>query len=70
MDLLTRRAAARLYDIERDPRFELERSYRGGCRISGRQRERVAQMRARLDREIMQQIHDGERNYRGGYGRR
>lgn len=70
MGLLTRREAARLYDMERDLRREMERSYRSGFGISGRERERIAPMQAGLDWEITQQMRDGERNYRGGYGRR
>ena len=65
MGLLTR-----LDDKELDRRREIARSYRSGFGIFGRERQCVAQMRARLDREIMQQMRDGERTCRGGYGRR
>jgi hypothetical protein len=70
MGLLTRREAVRLYDMERDLRREMERSYRNGFGISSRERERISHMQARLDREITQQLRDGERNYRGAPGRR
>jgi hypothetical protein len=70
MGLLTRREAARLWAMERDLRIEAERSYRSGYGVSPRERERLAEMRARLDREISRQIRDDDREYRGGYGRR
>ncbi len=64
MGLLTRREAARLWEMERDLRREMERAYRNGFGISGRERERIANKRARLDREITRRMRDGERNYR------
>ena len=67
MGLLTRREAARLWDMERDLRIETERGYRSGFGLSGRERARIEHMRAQLDREITRQMRDGERNYRPGY---
>lgn len=69
MGLITRREAARLYDMERDLRYETERSYRSGFGMSGRERDRIESMRIRLDREITRQMRDGERDYRGDRGR-
>lgn len=70
MGLLTHREANRLYDMERDLRRETERSYRSGFGLTGRERDRIEKMRARLDWEITKQMRDGERNYRGAPGRR
>ncbi len=68
MGLLTRREAARLWDMERRLRYETERAYRSGG-LSHRERDRLAKMSAHLDREIVRELRDGERNYRGGPGR-
>lgn len=70
MGLLTRREAARLWEMERELRVATERAYRSGFGLSHRERERLEHMSARLDREISRQMRDGERDYRGGYGRR
>lgn len=69
MGLLTRREAARLWDMERDLRREMERAYRSGFGVNGRERERIARMQAQLDREIARQVRDDDRYYRGGPGR-
>ena len=69
MGLLTRPEAARLWSMERDLRIQSERAYRSGFGVSPRERARLAEMRARLDREISRQMRDGDRDYRGGYGR-
>jgi hypothetical protein len=69
MGLITRREAAKLYDMERDLRYETERAFRSGFGMSGRERDRIESMRARLDREITRQMRDGERYYRGDRGR-
>lgn len=63
--LLTRREADRLWGMERNLRREIDRAYRSGYGVSPRERERIAVMEARLDREITLQLRDGERNYRG-----
>lgn len=69
--LLTRGEAARLWSMERDLRREMERSARSGFGVSGQERQRVARMADRLDREIARQMRDGDRygNYRGGPNR-
>ncbi len=66
--LLTPREARRLWDMERHLRQEIDRSSRFG--FSGRERDRIARLSAQLDNEITRQMRDGERDYRGGYGRR
>lgn len=69
MGLITPREANRLWNMERDLRIATDRAYRNGYGISPRERDRLAQMSARLDYEISRQTRDGERNYRGGPGR-
>ena len=66
--LLTPREARRLWDMERTLRQEIDRSSRFG--FSGRERDRIDRLSAQLDNEITRQMRDGERDYRGGYGRR
>jgi hypothetical protein len=66
--LITPREARRLWDMERHLRQEIDRSSRFG--FSGRERDRIARLSAQLDYEITRQMRDGERDYRGGYGRR
>lgn len=69
MGLLTPREASRLWNMERDLRFETERAYRSGFGMSGKERSRIEKMRARLDHEITKQMRDRERYYRPGPGR-
>ena len=69
MGLITPREARHLWDMERKLRHETERAYRSGYGISPRERERLAEMSFRLDREITRQMRDDERMYRGGYDR-
>jgi hypothetical protein len=52
--------------MERRLRFETERAYRSGYGVSPRERDRLADMSARLDREISRQMRDGERMYPRG----
>jgi len=62
--LLTRREAARLWNMERNLRREIDRSRRDGFGMNYRERERIQRMSAQLDREITRQMRDRE-NYRG-----
>jgi len=66
--LITGREASRLWNMERDLRIATERAYRSGFGVNPRERDRLAQMSARLDYEITRQMRDGER-YRRGPGR-
>jgi len=54
--------------MERSLRREIDCSSRFG--FSGRERERSNRHSAHLDYEITRQMRDGERDYRGRYGRR
>ena len=51
--------------MERHLRYETELSFRSGYGLSPRERQRLAEMSARLDREITRQMRDDER-MRGG----
>lgn len=66
MGLITPREARKLWDMERHLRYETEKAYRSGFGLSGRERNRLAEMSARLDREISRQMRDGERMRPGG----
>jgi hypothetical protein len=66
MGLITPREARKLWDMERHLRYETEKAYRSGFGLSPRERQRLAEMSARLDREITRQMRDDERMYRGG----
>lgn len=66
--ILTSHEARHLWDRERQLRREIDRSSRFG--FSGRERDRIQRLSAQLDYEITRQVRDGERSYRGGYGRR
>jgi|GEM_PF-2417481 len=66
--VLTPREARRLWDRERNLRQEIDRSSRSG--FSGRERDRIDRLSAQLDSAITRQMRNGERVYRGGYGRR
>ncbi len=66
--VITPREARRLWDMERNLRQEIDRSSRFG--FSGRERDRIDRLSAQLDNEITRQMRDGERDHRGGYGRR
>lgn len=64
MGLLTPREAARLWTMERELRSETARAERSGFGMSHRERERLAEMSLRLDREISRELRDGDRAYR------
>ena len=61
MGLITPREARKLWDMERHLRYETEKAYRSGYGISPREQNRLAEMSARLDREISRQMRDDER---------
>ena len=66
--LLMPREARRLWDMESNLRREIDHSSRFG--FSGRERDRIDRLSSQLDYEITRRMRDGERAYRGGYGRR
>ena len=61
MGLITPREARKLWDMERHLRYETEKAYRSGYGISPREQNRLAEMSARLDREISRQMRDDDR---------
>ena len=67
MGLITRREAAKLWDMERRLRIETERAYRSGYGIDPRERRRLADMSARLDMAITHEMRDGERRVPGRF---
>jgi hypothetical protein len=69
MGQLTRREASRLWAMDRELRFEMERASRSGFGVSHAERNRLAAMSLRLDRAISAEMRDGDRSFRSGPGR-
>jgi hypothetical protein len=64
--LLSPREASRLWAMERDLRWEMDRANRSGFGMSHMERIRVTEMSMHLDQAIRADLQNGERLYRVG----